>query len=793
MRYLRTLHLAENILSSVLPPALGTLEELEDLVLTRNYFVGALPAPSSKGGLMRLRRLECGDNRFQGGLPPTLRLLIGLDRLDVSGNRLTGPLPPGYGELQSLRILMLNHNALDGPLPEQWAGLLRLRVLEATGNRLTGVVPEMWGRGMHALTRLALDDNRIEGRLPASLFMLPKVQVLALHGNQLTGTLPESISLANASLQVFDVGGNFLSGALPAALTGLPKLTRLDLSMNRLSGFLPDYLVVDTLLLDLAGRQQLLLAGNDFACPLPPWAPHGTSCSTRNCPLNHVSDGRVCVPCRPGYYRDAHGGLCSRCPTSFMAADDADVGVVTDRACAVMTQALPRAASPGNAADTRGDGIGGRGHLSGLSTRSDDSSTSLAVGVAGAAIKCMPCRQAARLQLAVVAEEDADAMRALVSDSDRSGGPDTRENEASSEFQVYGLEGVGTDFGVLRWNGSSAYPDGAKYTGETRDGAPHGRGALVTKFGLYVGEFVRGKREGKGEFTSVAGDSYSGEWGDFGAHFSGTGTNWGGVLNGRGVARYRANARVALRALATGLLTPAQVGSAGGTYEGEWKDGEWHGMGAFSAANGDVYLGDFVRGKFHGRGLLHLHDGGYYKGGWQLGKKAGNGTMYYANGDLYEGGWVEDLRHGWGAMWYWDGKLYEGYWEMGLKQGWGRETIERTGQVFEGQFRANLKHGHGTLHYGNGDAYHGTFVDGMRHGDGVMHYADALFKDVGYQIRAGFMFDEPRINRRMTKVDDTTNSFLPTKIDGDPDDALQYWGQVNTNYLVGEGYSGGGR
>ena len=297
----------------------------------------------------------------------------------------------------------------------------------------------------------------------------------------------------------------------------------------------------------------------------------------------------------------------------------------------------------------------------------------------------------------------------------------------------------------------------------------------------------------QGEFTSVTGDSLSGDWGDFGSYFPGTGTNWGGVLNGMGIAKYRANAKVALRALSTGLLTPAQVGSAGGTYEGDWKDGEWHGKGAFSAANGDVYLGDFSRGRFHGRGMLHFHDGGFYKGDWFLGKKHGNGTFYYANGDLYEGGWVDDLKSGRGSMWFWDGSLYEGYWRMGLKQGWGRETIQRTGEVFEGQFRANLKHGNGVIHYGNGDAFHGRFVDGMRHGDGILHYADAMFADVGYTIKAGFMFDEPRIPSRMNKLSETT--FKSTPIDGDElkDDNLQYWGQINTNYLVGDGYQGGGR
>jgi hypothetical protein len=510
--------------------------------------------------------------------------------------------------------------------------------------------------------------------------------------------------------------------------------------------------------------------------------------------------------------------LCSRCPTSLMAADDADVGVVTDRACAVFSQDLPAATSHGSAADTRAGTIGGRGSLQDVEHvpyGPPDKSASPS-DTWGSVVKCMPCRQAARLHLPVIAEEDAEAMRSVDAEAVRSEDAEAvRSVDGAREADGEGLAAEGDDeyrrslaaggsagsgggarrrsYGVLRWNASSAYPDGAKYTGEILDGAPDGRGALVSKYGLYVGEFVRGKREGKGEFTSVSGDSYSGDWGDFGAFFPGTGTNWGGVLNGMGIAKYRSNARVALRALATGLLTPAQVGSAGGTYEGEWMDGEWHGMGAFSAANGDVFLGEFFRGKLDGRGMLHLHDGGFYKGGWRMGRKEGNGTFYYANGDLYEGGWLDDLRHGWGVMWYWEGSMYQGYWEMGLKEGWGRETIERTGLVFEGRFRGNVRHGHGVVHYGNGDAYHGNFVDGMRHGDGVMHYADALFKDVGYQIKAGFMFDEPRFSSRMTQVDLATAIIMPLDGDADPDDNLQYWGQINTNYLVGDGYQGSGR
>ena len=665
LRYLRTLHLADNLLSSSFPPAIGTLNEIEDLVLTNNYFVGSIPSPTSPGGLARLRRLELAGNRFHGPLPPTLRLLLGLDLLDVTGNRLSGHLPPGYGELLSLRGMLLGSNALEGPLPEQWSALGRLRVLDASGNRLAGVLPESWGSDLVSLQRLSLDGNRIEGRLPASIFRLPQLQVLGLHGNRLSGSLPEALVQANVSLEVLDLGSNTLGGMLPAALALLPNLAALDLSGNRFQGFLPDYLESNDLLRELKNRHQLQLGGNDFACPLPPWAPHDAVCTTRNCPLHHVSDGRVCVPCRPGYFRDAHTSLCSRCRSSVTVADDADAGTVTDRACAVYSQDLPNANALGNGADTRGGSVGGEGSNPTVDSQRQDVGlqprASAVFDSSAYAIKCMPCRQALRLRLKVVPEEDAWAMRQHAAKEDGPGGSlvsfDTSVYSTSDAMYEMPQDLRRSSYGELRWNASSAYPDGAKYNGEILDGAPHGRGALVTKYGIYIGEFVRGKRQGKGEFTSTAGDSMSGDWGDFGEFFPGTGTNWGGVLNGMGVAKYRANARVALRALATGAVTAAQVGSAGGTYEGDWKDGEWHGKGAFSAANGDVYLGEFFRGKFHGLGVHHLHDGAFYKGGWFMGKKHGNGTLYYANGDLYEGGWKDDLRSGWGMLWYWDGKL----------------------------------------------------------------------------------------------------------------------------------------
>ena len=39
-------------------------------------------------------------------------------------------------------------------------------------------------------------------------------------------------------------------------------------------------------------------------------------------------------------------------------------------------------------------------------------------------------------------------------------------------------------------------------------------------------------------------------------------------------------------------------------YEGEYKDGWYHGKGRFTYPNGVIYEGEFAKGEFHGNGKL---------------------------------------------------------------------------------------------------------------------------------------------------------------------------------------------
>jgi|LauGreSBDMM110SN_4_FD.fasta_scaffold157680_1 hypothetical protein len=72
-----------------------------------------------------------------------------------------------------------------------------------------------------------------------------------------------------------------------------------------------------------------------------------------------------------------------------------------------------------------------------------------------------------------------------------------------------------------------------KYTGQWEDGFMHGKGMFTwhSKRGdtVYEGDYVNGKREGRGKFTTNLGEVYEGEWKDDKKNGSGTITTKDGV------------------------------------------------------------------------------------------------------------------------------------------------------------------------------------------------------------------------------------------------------------------------
>merc|ERR1711990_1073570 len=97
------------------------------------------------------------------------------------------------------------------------------------------------------------------------------------------------------------------------------------------------------------------------------------------------------------------------------------------------------------------------------------------------------------------------------------------------------------------------------------------------------------------------------------------------------------------------------------------KNGKWK----CTYANGDVYDGDFKDGNFHGKGTYTWANGNVYVGEWKDDKKHGKAT-YTVNsgwnkGDVYVGEYKDDKRNGYGKFTNADGSIWhDGRWKDGL-------------------------------------------------------------------------------------------------------------------------------
>ena len=134
------LDLSDNGLSGVLPPGLGNLVNLRELLLGDNRVRGSIPPEI--GSLDNLTRLELDDNEITGTIPPSLGNLINLTRLELDDNQLTGTIPSSLGNLTYLVLLELHGNRLTGTIPTSLGNLTSLVSLRlAGGNQFTGCVP----------------------------------------------------------------------------------------------------------------------------------------------------------------------------------------------------------------------------------------------------------------------------------------------------------------------------------------------------------------------------------------------------------------------------------------------------------------------------------------------------------------------------------------------------------------------------------------------------------------------------------------------------------------------------
>uniref|UniRef100_A0A7E4VGP2 MORN repeat-containing protein n=1 Tax=Panagrellus redivivus TaxID=6233 RepID=A0A7E4VGP2_PANRE len=201
---------------------------------------------------------------------------------------------------------------------------------------------------------------------------------------------------------------------------------------------------------------------------------------------------------------------------------------------------------------------------------------------------------------------------------------------------------------------STAHPiyKGARYTGEWKNGKPHGEGLMIFTDGKeYKGSFVHGEIHGYGEMT-VPED------------------------------------RKSVSPMASVFYTQA-ISDRVHHFKGRWKSGKLNGLAVILYVNGDKYEGYCVNGKPHGHGVHRSVDSAgalaIYVGGWSNGQRHGYG-VYSVSKDRYLGMWNNGQRHDRGCHITIDGVFHEGIFDRDRFTR-GRLVTDSSPRIsFEGDF-----------------------------------------------------------------------------------------------------------
>jgi len=162
----------------------------------------------------------------------------------------------------------------------------------------------------------------------------------------------------------------------------------------------------------------------------------------------------------------------------------------------------------------------------------------------------------------------------------------------------------------------------------------------------------------------------------------------------------------------------------GSVYIGEWSaDGRLEGNGMQQWPDGSRYLGEFMNGEKHGFGVKTTANGQSYCGFWRHNNRSGHGTYKWPSGSSYTGSFKHGDNHGWGKYTWHNGKVYEGEYRNDEKDGFGAMMFP-DGRRYVGEWKHNMHHGKGILTGIDGSEYQGEFIDDMKHGYGVQKNPD---------------------------------------------------------------------
>jgi len=180
--------------------------------------------------------------------------------------------------------------------------------------------------------------------------------------------------------------------------------------------------------------------------------------------------------------------------------------------------------------------------------------------------------------------------------------------------------------------------DQSYYEGNFKDGEFDGNGFYRTKNYIYKGQFIAGKKSGKGKMESFSTKSiYEGEFKD-------------DMKEGYGIEKY----------------------NDGSIYKGYYRQNLKQGMGILSLKKeklNSIYEGEFKKDKIWGKGKFIWDNKKQYEGDWENNEISGFGVLT-ENGINHIGYFSHDKKEGYGASFYTDKKfIILGKWINDLIEG----------------------------------------------------------------------------------------------------------------------------
>ncbi|KAH9745265.1 Receptor-like protein 7 [Citrus sinensis] len=215
---LKFLNLGDNQITDFFPSWLGTLPELEVLILESNNFHGVIEEPKACFEFVKLRIIDLSHNRFEGNLP-SKHFECWIAMKDVNANNLTYLQDPLLGPVRypaltyygfSYYSLTLSNKGTELEY-EKLSNLITAIIL--SNNSFVGEIPTSIAN-LKGLRTLNLSTNSLQGHIPPTLGNLIVLESLDLSNNKLSGQIPQQLGELT-TLEVFDVSDNLLTGPIP--------------------------------------------------------------------------------------------------------------------------------------------------------------------------------------------------------------------------------------------------------------------------------------------------------------------------------------------------------------------------------------------------------------------------------------------------------------------------------------------------------------------------------------------------------------------------------------------------